>query len=501
MASTRVTNLLDILGEDLDFAGAKDVDEEFQTVKKAYFKAILKAHPDKGGDPATFRDIQAAFMVLKTMYEKKRVTTFVGKPKEFATTTTKTAFESAKVDLSDLPTPSWEFYAEAAAETVPKYRVELAKSDRSKCAAKGAAKKCSDETIARNELRFGSLLPETGTYTRWCHLQCWRIPARVWQTFPEEGSEKKHFAAALSSLGELLFSGFDELPENEKDRVVAYAMDKDNYAKARKPAAPKHVEADEAAAPEAASSSSNAPLSRSSALVNVQQREAWSDPVAGVDGATANALHGHVIVCTGTFPELGGGMGLTLGADRAKALLQRFGARVTGSISGKTTALLVGKEPGFRKVSDARDRNLTMLGLRDLKSVIQHQLRLEDVEPMVVTSFSAGYVGNSAANNASAIEMQRAMGLAPAQIEPAQPKAPPPKRKATEEDDDDDEEEEEAPEPPPKKKPAPKKKAPPKKKAKAAPPADETAVVPARTSRTGRTSRMPSRFTPSKSDS
>ena len=34
---------------------------QWKVVKKTYFKAVLKAHPDKGGDPAVFRKIQSAF--------------------------------------------------------------------------------------------------------------------------------------------------------------------------------------------------------------------------------------------------------------------------------------------------------------------------------------------------------------------------------------------------------------------------------------------------------
>ena len=46
--------------------------------------------------------------------------------------------------------PSWEFYAEAAAEAVPLYRVERAKSGRSLCKAQGSARHCgAEECIAK----------------------------------------------------------------------------------------------------------------------------------------------------------------------------------------------------------------------------------------------------------------------------------------------------------------------------------------------------------------
>ncbi len=33
------------------FAGATNMEGEFKVVKSAYFKLVLAAHPDKGGDP------------------------------------------------------------------------------------------------------------------------------------------------------------------------------------------------------------------------------------------------------------------------------------------------------------------------------------------------------------------------------------------------------------------------------------------------------------------
>ena len=38
-----------------------------------YFKRVLSAHPDKGGDPAVFRALQGAWEVLRDLYETGRV--------------------------------------------------------------------------------------------------------------------------------------------------------------------------------------------------------------------------------------------------------------------------------------------------------------------------------------------------------------------------------------------------------------------------------------------
>jgi len=68
---------------------------------------------------------------------------------------------------------SYEYYEAAAEEEVPGYRVELARSGRSKCA------KC-DGYIEKGSLRVGSRDKFAGTYGMWNHLGgCWRVPVKV----------------------------------------------------------------------------------------------------------------------------------------------------------------------------------------------------------------------------------------------------------------------------------------------------------------------------------
>lgn len=40
----------------------------WEQVKKAFRKLAMQHHPDKGGDPATFRKVRAAFEVLESIY-------------------------------------------------------------------------------------------------------------------------------------------------------------------------------------------------------------------------------------------------------------------------------------------------------------------------------------------------------------------------------------------------------------------------------------------------
>jgi hypothetical protein len=84
---------------------------------------------------------------------------------------------------------------------------------------------------------------------------------------------------------------------------------------------------------------------------------------------------------------------LDLGKARVKAMIEAFGGRVTSAVSGKTTHVVVGKEPGLTKVSAARKRDTVQL--LDLKSLKEQGIeggRLENAVPVVIEKFSEGYI-------------------------------------------------------------------------------------------------------------
>jgi|AntAceMinimDraft_11_1070367.scaffolds.fasta_scaffold403803_1 hypothetical protein len=64
---------------------------------------------------------------------------------------------------------------------MPLYKVELAKSGRSKC---GMAARCKfgednpsvlkPHVISKDTVRVGSIDLQSGAYGRWVHLECWR---------------------------------------------------------------------------------------------------------------------------------------------------------------------------------------------------------------------------------------------------------------------------------------------------------------------------------------
>ena len=386
------------------------LDDEFAIIKKAYFRRVLAAHPDKGGDAATFRKVQAAFEVLRGLYDSGRV------GGSFATslnTATASEYGSSMSGFSATDVPSWEFYAAAAEAPVPSYRVELARSNRSSCCQQGNAKHCLDPSIDQGEVRIGSMDSESGAYGRWMHLKCWRVPSKVWLGLPDPDKEldAAKFEAALVSMSAVIICGVETLPRAERRAVAHFCMNRNNWAKLTKRTNPEAVAAllaqgtgavvagpGAGAAGGAGAMMASASASSDALVARAAQRERFVVPVPGRPGirGTAQTLAGKTFCMTGTFPELGGGAGLTLGKERAQALLESFGGRVTTCLSGLTDILLVGKEPGRVKYEEARTRCIRLMGLGELKQALEggKVLPPSQAPELVITEFSQGYHGN-----------------------------------------------------------------------------------------------------------
>jgi len=138
--------------------------EEWTLIKKEYFTKIKTVHPDKGGSAAEFRVVQAAFEGLRDVYNRGAVSSFA-RSREHSVDQTKCS------DAAGRPMPSWDFYAAAAEELVPGYRIEAAKSGRSQCSRCPA-------TIEKGALRVGSMDRVAGSYGRFSCIGCWRVPSR-----------------------------------------------------------------------------------------------------------------------------------------------------------------------------------------------------------------------------------------------------------------------------------------------------------------------------------
>lgn len=256
-----------------DFADCSTLDEEFKLLKRKYFRRVLSSHPDKGGDVQVFRQVQSSFEVLRSLYEGRKVGSFA----DASHTGFGDAFRNAWGKATGAPTPSWEFYAEAAEVPVPTYRVELAKSGRSKCqkcVKKGAG---VDPLIAKGEVRIGWMNKESGSYGGFVRLQCWRVPSKVWLGLPNPDTcdDPKKFAEALLSMNEVLLCGFNELLAEDAQSVVEFVMDRGNWARLvkRKAKAETETEAEADAEASAASSRSRAPKAAAAKTTKVTSRE------------------------------------------------------------------------------------------------------------------------------------------------------------------------------------------------------------------------------------
>lgn len=404
-------------------SGCADLAEEFSILKKAFHRKILKDHPDKGGDAGTFRATRSAFEVIRDLYESAAVPSFA----TAAARPTGAAYGTARA-TTGAGVPSWEFYAAAADDVVPRHCVELAKSGRAKCKAMGVAKHCADVVIEKGAVRVGTLDPEAGSYGRWVHLDCYRVPSKVWLGIPDPAKCKdvSVFEECLMQMGGVQLAGMAELPPEARKIFAEHVMDKSKWARLQKRKSKPESEATEAAGgaaqprkrlkTEALASNKGGALAdeggSSGALVTTKAEPTkFVVPVAGQGLAVRSSLQGETVVLTGLFPEVGGGTGLSLGKARTKALVESFGGRVTSSVSGKTTLLVVGKQPGMGKVTQASSKGVRMMGLQDLADGLKvgHLKSADELGPMQIDSFSKGYHGNGLALKLTGAQQERAM--------------------------------------------------------------------------------------------
>jgi DNA ligase (NAD+) len=74
-------------------------------------------------------------------------------------------------------------------------------------------------------------------------------------------------------------------------------------------------------------------------------------------------LTGKTYVITGTLEAFS--------RDEAAAGLEAKGAKVVNSVSGKTTGLVVGEEPGNSKLTKARKLEVPLLSEQDLQQLLR----------------------------------------------------------------------------------------------------------------------------------
>jgi hypothetical protein len=99
------------------------------------------------------------------------------------------------------------------------------------------------------------------------------------------------------------------------------------------------------------------------------EKTSISTPTA-LDGAIQGSLEGWQFVLSGTWPNLGGGMGLKAGKHWQKARIEQFGGRVTSSISGVTDFLVVGDSPGPKKLEEVTYKGIKVIDTKTLNCMI-----------------------------------------------------------------------------------------------------------------------------------
>eukprot|EP00038_Savillea_parva_P024827 m.45183 g.45183 ORF g.45183 m.45183 type:complete len:515 (+) comp6619_c0_seq2:54-1598(+) len=480
MAPTTVLVCLDTLGLTVDsLKDCEDLTAELRAVRRAYLQKVLKAHPDKGGTIEEFEPIQFAFNEIRRLHKSR--------PEQSLTTLVHEHVDFLVYDLLDeRDIPSWEFYAEVAQDEVAPYRIEEAPSSRSHCSMHGKKnERCPAKCglIPQGSIRAGMLEEVAGTYTRWVHIDCWRVPARIWQALPDPITtpDPEAFETALMAMDELVISGLSELSHDHLMEVVYHTMDTTAWAALRKTPAPT-TSTDANAASSGASRQHHAghdddsdhhavPCHKCGTLATdlpgrsadgaalcaactalapetdikssvevidpegykgrdrqdnqhlavpkpksylTHARQPFVAPAPGKHGAKPQLLAGKRVALTGIFPEVGGGSGLSFGKDRVKAIVAAFGGRVTSCVSGKTDFLIVGKNPGLRKVMQARESDhCVMMSLHDFKIALESG-NLTPQRPMIIDNFSSGYRGRGLALSAPPSVLAIASGKASA---------------------------------------------------------------------------------------
>ena len=68
----------------------------------------------------------------------------------------------------------------------------------------------------------------------------------------------------------------------------------------------------------------------------------------------------------------------SLSREEARAALEERGAKVTDSVSSKTTGLVVGEEPGASKLSKAQKAGVALLTEKELLALLEARARTGD---------------------------------------------------------------------------------------------------------------------------
>jgi BRCT domain type II-containing protein len=86
--------------------------------------------------------------------------------------------------------------------------------------------------------------------------------------------------------------------------------------------------------------------------------------------AKGNVLVGKRFVLSGTWPRRGRGEGLAVGKEAIRAIIKKYGGSVPSGYSCLTNALVIGVDPGPKKVLDAHQHGIIIIDLTHPNDII-----------------------------------------------------------------------------------------------------------------------------------
>ncbi len=91
-------------------------------------------------------------------------------------------------------------------------------------------------------------------------------------------------------------------------------------------------------------------------------------------GAKRKALLRKQFVLSGTWPRQGGGEQLAVGKEAVRAIIEKYGGNITSGYSCLTNALVIGDNPGPKKVLDTHQHGIIIIDLPHLNDVIHRRV-------------------------------------------------------------------------------------------------------------------------------
>lgn len=100
----------------------------------------------------------------------------------------------------------------AAAEDVTAIVAAAPSRSRGKKTSNNAIVQKEDTTkITKGQIRVGSIIEDAGTYGRWHHLQCWRVPKKIQAGLTNLSDEEASLRDLLSMVSERIWGREDNI--------------------------------------------------------------------------------------------------------------------------------------------------------------------------------------------------------------------------------------------------------------------------------------------------